>query len=324
MAKQNLYKIPKTISLKLNTVKSNQIIAGYVKTFPVEDISRGALAHLSVKLTDAGLFFPDSVVPLASRGKYSSHNRNGYEIIRKDLPKETHYRRFDVPNCGDRSKGTHDVEWRYEKYPREFYAPENLNIKIESPNIAAGQKSYVIKFEVEEVMDKNSQDFKDRLLKNLNILQENIGHCDVLAAGRTLKEYLETLRVSWEILPPGTREEALTRLTKGRTITGQDMKNIEDRYDFFQTLKPAKLIYGMSGSDRYFGALLRDSLVVFENVDYGNAIYMMFEDWQILSRKSRVELLSGRYGKNFERVVHRKGWKEQVRQIITDKSKPIE
>ncbi len=51
-------------------------------------------------------------------------------------------------------------------------------------------------------------------------------------------------------------------------------------------------------------------------MEYGNALYTMFEDWQTLSQKSRIELLSGRYGKNFERVVHKKGWKERVRKII--------
>lgn len=316
MAKKNFRKIPNSIVLKLNKIASNQIVAGCVKVFSANDIKEGLLSHLSIKLIDTGLFYPTSILPPQNRGKYSHRNKNGYEIIRKDLPKETHSRSVDVPNWGDRSKGTHDVDWSYEKYPREFHAPESLKIRIESPNGALGQDTYVIKFEVEEVMDKKSRDFKERLLKNLNILQENIGYCDVLAAGRSLKEYLETLRVSWEILPPGTREETLARLSKGRILSEQERKDMEDRYDFFQGLKPATLVYGMSGSERYLGALLRDNLVVFENMEYGNAIYVMFEDWKTLSQKSRVELLSGRYGKKFERVVHRKGWKDQVRKII--------
>jgi hypothetical protein len=316
MVKKNFYKIPKSIILRLNKIASDQIVVGFVKTFSANDIKQGLLSHLSIKLTDGGLSFPSSILPLQNRGKYSHRNKNGYEIIRRDLPTETHSRSVDVPNWGDRSKGTHDVSWFYEKYPREFHAPESLKIRVESPDNAPGKDTYIIKFEIEEVLDKKSRDFKERLLKNLNILQENIGYCDVLAAGRSLKEYLETLRVSWEILPPGTREETLARLTKGRTLSEEERKDVEDRYDFFQTLKPAKLVYGMSGSERYLGALLRDDLVVFENMEYGNAIYVMFEDWQTLSQKSRVELLSGRYGKNFERIVHRKGWKDQVRTII--------
>ncbi|MDD5464916.1 MAG: hypothetical protein PHP73_01015 [Candidatus Omnitrophica bacterium] len=289
---------------------------GCVETFSANDIKQGLLGHLSIKLTDSGLSFLPSILPSQNRGKYSGRNKNGYEIKRRDLPMESYTHSVEAPNYGDRGRGTHDVSWTKERYQKEFHAPESLKIRIESPNNALGQDKYVIKFEVEEVMGKKSRDFKERLLKNLNILQENIGSCDVLPAGRSLEEYLETLRVSWEILPSGTREETLARLSKGRILSEQERKDMEDRFDFFQTLKPSKFVYGMSGSERYLGALLRDDLVVFENMEYGNAIYVMFEDWQTLSQKSRVELLSGRYGKNFERIVHRKGWKDNVKKTI--------
>ncbi|MDD2927686.1 MAG: hypothetical protein PHE30_02420 [Candidatus Omnitrophica bacterium] len=316
MAKKNFRKIPKSIILKLNKINSNQIVVGCVKTFSADDIRKGSLSYLSIKLTDSGLSFSPSILPSQNRGKYSRRNKNGYEIKRRDLPMEPYTISVESPNWGDSYNGTHTVHWTKERYPIEFHAPESLEIKIESPNNAPGQDKYIIKFEVEEVMDKKSRDFKERLLKNLNILQENVGHCDVLPAGRSLNEYLRTLHVSWEILPPGTREEALARLTKGRILSEQERKETEDRYDFFQSLKPVKTVYGMSGSERYLGALLREDCIVFENMEYGNAVYVMFEDWQTLSQKSRVELLSGRYGKNFERIVHRKGWKSQVKEII--------
>ncbi len=320
MPKKNFRKIPKSILLKLEKINTNQIVIGCVKTFSANDIKIGLLNHLSIKLTDSGLSFPNTILPSKNRGKYSDRNKNGYEIKRKDLPMESYTVSVDAPNYGDRGRGTHDVSWTKERYQREFHAPESLKIRMESPNNALGQDTYMIKFEVEEVIDKKSRDFKERLLKDLNILQENIGFCDVLPAGRTLKEYLETLSVSWEILPPGTREETLARLSKGRTLSEPERKDMEDRYDFFQSLKPTNgkvtLVYGMSGSERYLGALLREDFVVFENMEYGNAVYVMFEDWKTLSQKSRVELLSGRYGKNFERIVHKKGWKDLVRKII--------
>ena len=58
-----------------------------------------------------------------------------------------------------------------------------------------------------------------------------------------------------------------------------------DRYDFFVGLDPKKLIIGSSGFRRYFGALLEDYLVVFENIEYGNAVYILFEKWEVLSRR---------------------------------------
>ena len=50
-----------------------------------------------------------------------------------------------------------------------------------------------------------------------------------------------------------------------------------------------------------------DDFVVFENIRYGNAIYVMFEGWESLSRKSRIDLLKGSR-EGFERIEHRDGW----------------
>lgn len=50
---------------------------------------------------------------------------------------------------------------------------------------------------------------------------------------------------------------------------------------------------------------------------YGNAVYVMYEDWEILSRRSRVELLTGPR-ENFDRIEHRKGWKDILRAIVHD------
>ena len=79
---------------------------------------------------------------------------------------------------------------------------------------------------------------------------------------------------------------------------------------------PEAMIYGRSGFQRYFGAKLKDDIVLFENVEHGNAIYVMFDEWEKLSQKSRLELLSGRYGDGFERVIHAGGWKAKVCRIV--------
>jgi hypothetical protein len=94
-------------------------------------------------------------------------------------------------------------------------------------------------------------------------------------------------------------------------------KRIEERYDFFERLKPQAFIQGLGGFRRYFGAKFADDLVAFENMSYGNAVYVMFSDWQKQSRKTRTELLgSGRQGADFVRVIHGSGWKNAVTRVI--------
>lgn len=81
------------------------------------------------------------------------------------------------------------------------------------------------------------------------------------------------------------------------------------------SLKPQNLIQGTSQFQRYFGAKFAEDLVVFENVEYGNAIYLMFGNWEELSQKSRTELLSSG-STDFIRIPHTKTWKIRLRRIV--------
>jgi hypothetical protein len=277
-------------------------------------LSEGKLSHLGVALTDKGLELPDSVLPPFDKGKYSRMNIEGQEVIRNDLPKETHYHAVEAPDW--KGYGTHTVNLPHEQYPRDFIPPQETEIVVRCRDTRPSLRNYIIAFRVNEVLDRTGIDFEKRLLVNLNLLQENVGHCGVEAAESSISEYARSLNVSWEILPPGTRDEVIERLFRGKTPTAQDAKVAAERYDFFMSLSPQRLVFGTSGFRRYFGALIEENLVVFENIQYGNAIYVLLSNWESLSRRSRVELLSGKYGTDFSRVIHRPGWKNEVKLII--------
>jgi len=207
----------------------------------------------------------------------------------------------------------------HESYPRDYYSPKNVGIKIISSSEDIANKEYILAFELDAVLDQKGKDFERDLLFMLNILQENIGACDVKESDTSLAEYLKTIQVSWEVLPPGTKEEAVKHIFKGRTPSSEEKEVAEKRHIFLMSLKPNKLIYGTSGLQRYFGALLKEDLVVFENIRYGNAIYIMYEDWKELSKRTRLELMSGRFGDNFERVSHIAHWEGKVKKIIKNR-----
>ena len=63
---------------------------------------------------------------------------------------------------------------------------------------------------------------------------------------------------------------------------------------------------------RYIGAKFKDNLVVFENIEYGNAIYILFDNWMEISKMSRIEILQ-RKEKDFIRLPHRKNWEQVLR-----------
>lgn len=317
--KKNLRKIPESIQAKLKTIKSKEVVVGCAIKFKSEFILSGKLKHLGIELTPKGLEMPLAIIPDAKQGKYSEKNIHGEEIIRRDLPKETHYNSIESPNWGDSYNGTHTVDLPYQKYPREFQPPRELEISMMCKDVRPNLPVYVIAFQVQEILDKGTNDFEKRLLEDLNLLQENTGASGVEPADMEIAEYGKTLHLSWEILPPGTLEETLERIFKGRTPLPEEKKVTAERYEFFQTLKPKSLVFGNSGFRRYFGALIEDNLVVFENIQYGNAIYILYGNWEESSKRSRVELLSGKYGKDFERIIHKTGWKNIVKKVVQEK-----
>lgn len=174
---------------------------------------------------------------------------------------------------------------------------------------------------MDHVLDRTSPQFDDDLRYALNLLQENAGKVDVFASDAPLDEYLGTIYVDWELLPPGERDADIARILSGfGRATPEVRQKLTERYDLLVSLFPQAFVTGSSGFRRYFGAKFADDLVVFENLEHGNAIYVMFEQWASLSQKSRLELLSGdRAG--FERVVHKAGWKDKLRTIVRDRTK---
>ena len=73
-------------------------------------------------------------------------------------------------------------------------------------------------------------------------------------------------------------------------------------------LHPIALIKGGFSKNMYFGAKIKDDLIVFDCPRIGNAIYILHKDWEFVSKHSRRELLSGKLGVDFERIRHSGNW----------------
>ena len=319
--KKNIQKIPKDIYVKLETIKSNEIAVGCAVKLKKEDIIAGKFSHLGITMTPEELVLPASVLPPDDRGKYSDRNINGLEIVRKDLPKETHYNSIESPNWGDSYNGTHTVNLPYQKYPRDFQSPRELEIAMTCKDTRPDLATYIVVFQVQEVLDRTTKGFENKLFENLNLLQENIDTFGIEAGDMPIADYAKSLHVSWEILPPGTIDETIERIFRGKNPTSQQKDVTIERYNFFLSLSPKNLVFGQSGFRRYFGALLEDNLVVFENIEYGNAVYILFDNWEELSKLSRLDLMSGKFGKSFERVIHTGDWKTVVKDIVGKRRK---
>lgn len=318
---QNLRSIPPGILRAVASFGKKDCLVACVSKITETQLKHGDFSHVSIKWGEDGPEYEPKVLPRPAVGRYSRRNVLGYELIHRDEPKHTKTWSVYSPNFGDWSRGGHDVPVEREVYPREEFPPKFLSISVECLGKDLRSGAYIFKFAVEEVLDRTKPGFERDLLFDLNLLQENIGNHNVHESGSTSEDYLKTLFVNWEILPPGEREDNVARILTGVNTSDPRVRaQLLERYDFLQRLQPRDFIKGVSGFQRYFGARFADDLVVFENVEYGNAAYVMFEDWQHLSRMSRTELVSLR-SEGFVRIPHTKTWKVRVRHEIGNRLK---
>lgn len=313
---RNFRKLPHHVLDKLANIDNNEIVVGFAKTYNAKEIEDGLLNHLQIYVNETGLILPEPIIPCSKMGKYSKRNAEGSIIIRRDLPKCTlYYRTMEAPNWN--GNGTHDVEIPVNGYPRDIISPTLFSITINSDDPSSGLAKYTLRFRLNHTINKTAPDFRNELLYCINILQENISNCDIYPSDITMSEYLAALHVEWELLPPDTSlQRIIQHLFSRRILTDQEQIILNERKAFIESLNPQQIILGTSGFVRYYGALVRNNLAVFDNIRYGNALYIMFEDWQFLSRRSRIELLSGRFGTNFYRIPHKNNWQMVAKNII--------
>lgn len=261
-----------------------------------EDFENPFHSVFNIRICNGLLLFENEIVPSTRKGVYSRKNINGYKIKYPERPhvSKTYYA-GERPKFGDYSRGTFSLYITRMVIDYDNIPPREISLILEllGQKVINNKAQYVFQVSSSQVLSKNMPNFQDELFFNLNLLQENIGTVDVFRTNSTREEFLNSLQLSWEIFPPGERDEDLQRITQGlRILNPQRLNEINDRYRFLCDENPATIILGRSGMLRYFGAKFSDNLVVFENTSYGNAIYILFENWEELSQLSRLEIQS--------------------------------
>jgi hypothetical protein len=305
-------KIPKHIAAKLATLQA-PLVASVVLVVPKASINEERFAPLKLTLNPEGMVqLPEAWVP-EIQGRISRENRTGRIIVRKDLPKIWKTFSFESPNFGNWSRGSHEVQITREVYQREFDPPREMRIRV----LGVEGKPDCYQIMADGVLDLEQPDFGRRLLFCINLMQEAFGFCGVISVDAVAQELADSIEIAWELLPPATLSQAalLERFARGRTgINPLVSLRFEQRRRLLENLHPQHWIIGQSGFRRYFGAKFGDDFVVFENLEYGNALYALHGDWTSLSQLSRIALLARDEG--VTRIVHRTGWEEKLRKLV--------
>lgn len=319
--KRNLRSIPNAIREAVSRISGDNVIAVSTKKISHKEISKGTYSHLKINLKDGQILFEEQLLPSERMGRFSDRNINGWEVKRRDLPmiqKEIYL--GERPAYGDWSNGSFSLWVTREVYQVDEYSPVDFKINVDL--LSNENELCVFKFSIDAVFDKDDAEFDEDFLFALNILQENTGTCGADKSRKTREEYISTLTVDWEIFPPGSIEEFIIRI-KGRIPKGDKKSNevVRERVEEFKKLNPSNYVVGSGGFNSYVGAIMPNGVVVFENIRYGNALYVLYEDWEIVSQRSRIELLQGTSAA-YERIPHVDGWEERFR-IAVRRGKPM-
>lgn len=316
--KKNIHfrRIPDYIEQELHNIQSQYIIVTAILNVSNSEISRGVYRHLGIRYIDGHLVLPDCISPDKLSGLYARRNRNGIVWILKNLPKITKTFSFESPNFGDPDKGYHTTYIDRKVYQRCLEPPRDWEIVLSVLN--QDNEHIYIKAAINTILNRQIPDFRNELFFAINLLQEQCRDCHVFDATISDEELTRITTVGWEIFPPGTMDRKFSVITERlRNSSPERQREIQRRANALNRLHPTEYIIGSGMNSRYYGAKFGDNIVVFENVDYGNALYILFDNWQEISQMSRIDILK-RHERDFIRVIHKNGWEKALKRHIDE------
>lgn len=285
--------------------ESQQVTIG----LPITDENLRTLQSIGFSsLLDGETVLPRVVGPI------TRFNADGKEKIRRDLEKETLYRaqewkRQEWRGKDDTEEITDWVDIPYKRYPREHIpAP---SIELTCVTNSHGQK-LVIAPALAYTEDS------DLLLHTVNLFLELFREAHVLGEDRLPVSLPTVQRLSWHILPPGEMpwEQLKTELATVINQTRQSQRKfLELRLEALAKYAPTFTAVGTAGFAGYviFG-FPKKGLYVLECGYYGNATYVLKENWQALSQLTKAELIHGDLHER--RIVHLTNWPEEIRLLL--------
>jgi hypothetical protein len=124
--------------------------------------------------------------------------------------------------------------------------------------------------------------------------------------------------LNWKILPKGERpfaeleghlKDALRRVKQG------NRSFIDHRLERLNSYKPEFTAVGQGGFTGYvvFGYPEKDTYVL-ESILYGNATYVVGDDWEKLSKMTKAEILNDNLHK--QRIIHKRNWFRKIRDLF--------
>jgi hypothetical protein len=303
--------LPKWISHELSRINGHKLVVAAVLTVAHDDLRRhGALG---LQFANGRLVAGEPAPPARERGRFAVRNLDGWTVRRDDQPKVPRDISFWAPNW--HGSGTHLVSREIEAYPIEHRHAKLLTVSATVLEDLRG--AAVVRIRVDQPLDRGDPDFSDDIQFNISLLREYCGSAKLYDADMTDAEFARIQRVDWELLPPGSLDQIIARISASHRSNPGRIKVATERLQTLNRLNPDQLISGPGKFSYYFGAKFGETLVALENLEYGNAMYVFETDWETLSQLSRTELIKRRDA-GVHRVPHVAGWQSVISRFRRD------
>jgi len=255
----------------------------------------------------------DTVLPSKDFGPRANYNSEGK--YKKDKSSEMvtdYYQRLWTWEQWTGYKETETkskiVEVPYKRYPREFIEPPSLELTY------IQNRELII---INNLFSKTKNEFKD-IKHAVNLILEIFGYCNIYT--KEFEKFFDKRikKLNWEILPEGKYpweklEPIIDEILKDKSDVKKPV--YKSRLEKINSYNADFTATGEAGFKGYFiFGFNEKNLYILENAEYGNATYILREDWEKLSKKTKSELLNNDLHE--QRIIHGKNWKKEIENLF--------
>lgn len=247
------------------------------------------------------------IFPEPGLGIMSRRNSVGEEIIDKTKPEEPYYHpfswNFTYPNGNTSSGSSYRLGYRAH---RDFIDPKELKILIT-------EKENEEQIVVVDYTYENKESHYQEIKFAANLLLEIFGQVETFKVedNSMITDSTTIQTVNWELLPSGERIwEAFDRGVTAN-ITETESILMQERFDLIENYEPTKAYRGLGGYVDYIVFEFEDiNTYIVESIIYGNATYILKNDWERVSKLTKKEIIQGDLAE--DRIVHNKSWETKI------------
>lgn len=252
-------------------------------------------------------------------GRVTRFNAEGKWHVRRDLPKELRFvgsRSWTRQEWRGRDQ-TEEVEdtiyiYRW-AYPRDLIEPPSVELTYVEHEGNRLVVSPELTFQTADA-DLNKH--------VINLMLELFRSCEIVLNDLARLTPPAELRANWVMLPPGEHPWERIEAHIGAVFAGKTpsvAKAVLERQRVILAHEPAVTWRGLGGFSDYIAYIFPNlGLVVLESIYYGNALYVLGENWEDLSKLTKAQIIQHQLAER--RIVHSKGWIQHLNDALLPKS----